>query len=63
MEGTTIPLDIIFITSDWIVKSVKQGIPESTEILSEDGVQFALELNAGSGIVAGDLVEIDEPEE
>lgn len=57
MKDTQIPLDIIFIDEDLTVISVHQGTPESEEQIVEDNVAFVLEINQGSGIVAGDELE------
>lgn len=59
MEDTYIPLDIIFINEDKEVVSVKDGIPNTTDYISEDGVKYVLELNKDSGIEPGDVLEID----
>lgn len=56
MKSTSIPLDIIFINEDGVVISVKQGVPESEELISESSefVAYVIELNAGSGVKPGD---------
>lgn len=59
MHNTIIPLDIIFIDSDKEVISVKKGVPESKELISEDNVKYVLELNENSSIEPGDVLEID----
>lgn len=63
MKDTDIPLDIIFIDSEWIIKSVQQGIPNTEDILSADDVQYVLELNQNSGVTEGMEVEIEDPDE
>ena len=60
MVDTSIPLDIVFIDEDLIVKSVKSGQPNSEEYISETNVQYVLEVNKNSGIKAGDEVELSE---
>ncbi len=63
MHDTDIPLDIIFISEDWVVNSVHKGIPRSTEILSDPNSQYVLEINQNSGIEAGMEVNTDgEPD-
>lgn len=62
MHGTSIPLDVIFINSDWEVISVKKGMPYDETILSEDNVQYVLELNQNSGVKPGDEVDIEDDE-
>ena len=59
MEDTEIPLDIIFINEDKEVISVKQGVPNTTDYISEDGVKYVLELNQNSIVEPGDILEID----
>lgn len=62
MKDTKIPLDIVFIDEDYEVKSVKEGKPDDETILSEDDVQYVLEVNANSGIKKGDELDFDEEE-
>lgn len=62
MKNTDLPLDIIFINSDWIVTSVVQGAPNTEDILSGTA-QYVLELNQNSGVQSGDEVELDDPDE
>lgn len=63
MKDTEIPLDIIFINSDLEVISVKQGEPMSEDFISEDNVQYVLEVNQNSGIEEGDDVILDYEED
>lgn len=71
MKDTTIPLDIIFINENGIVISVKQGVPESEDLISESSefVAYVIELNANSGVKAGDetslgkTIEETDPDE
>lgn len=58
MKDTDIPLDIIFISSDWIVNSVEQGVPNSEDIITGYDSQYVLELNQGSGVTSGMEVEV-----
>lgn len=60
MHGTSIALDVIFINSDWEVVSVKKGIPYDETILSEDNVQYVLELNQNSGVKPGDEIDVED---
>lgn len=60
MKDTEIPLDIIFIDEDWEVVSVKQGQPLDETILSEDNVQYVLELNQNSGVKEGDEIDVED---
>lgn len=59
MLDTDIPLDIIFIDENKEVISVKQGEPNTTDYISEDNVKYVLELNQGSTVEPGDILEID----
>lgn len=69
MKDTLIPLDIIFVGEDNIVISVKQGQPESEDLISENNVAYVIEVNQNSGIQSGDKVTFktgfdkEEPEE
>ena len=60
MRGTSIALDVIFINSDWEVVSVKKGMPYDETILSEDNVQYVLELNQNSGVKPGDEIDVED---
>lgn len=62
MKDTTIPLDIIFVNERGIVISVKQGTPESEELLTESSefVAYVIELNANSGVKPGDQTSLGE---
>jgi hypothetical protein len=57
MEDTKIPLDIIFIDEDLKVISIKEGIPYSTNFITEKNVLYVLELNKNPGIEKGDEIE------
>lgn len=57
MKDTKIPLDIIFIDEDLQVISVHQGIPDSEDFITENNVNFVLEVNQNSGIKSGDELE------
>ena len=57
MKDTKIPLDIIFLDEDMTVLSVQQGIPESEDFITENNVNFVLEVNQNSGIKQGDELE------
>lgn len=56
MKDTLIPLDIIFVGEDNIVISVKQGQPESEDLISENNVAYVIEVNQNSGIQSGNKV-------
>ena len=60
MEDTIIPLDIIFINEDFEVTKVAKGEPLNKESLSSPDTKYVLELNAKSGVKAGDDVEFNE---
>ena len=62
MKDTEIPLDIIFIDSDWEVKKITKGNPFDETIISCDNVQYVLELNQNSGVQVGDEVDIEDNE-
>ena len=62
MKDTEIPLDIIFIDSDWEVKKIAKGNPFDETILSCDDVQYVLELNQNSGVQVGDEIDIEDDE-
>ena len=62
MKDTNIPLDIIFIDEDYEVISVKKGEPNSEKPIRESDVAFVLEVNQGSGIKKGDVLELEEDE-
>lgn len=62
MKDTEIPLDIIFIDSDWEVKKISKGNPFDETILSCDNVQYVLELNQNSGVQVGDEIDIEDDE-
>ena len=57
MRDTKIPLDIIYINSDQEVIDVKQGIPEDDTLLSVEDTMYVVELNRGSGVRIGDILE------
>lgn len=63
MKNTIIPLDIVFISPKKKVISVKQGEPESTDLITEYNVLYVLEVNQGSGIQPGDKVDLDDLED
>lgn len=63
MSETKLPLDIIFINEYGEVISVANGEPMSEELMEEDDVKYVLELNADSGVEAGDDVDLSEIEE
>lgn len=62
MKDTEIPLDIIFIDSDWEVKKIAKGDPFDETIISCDNAQYVLELNQNSGVQVGDEIDIEDDE-
>lgn len=62
MYQTSIPLDVIFIDPNWEVVSVKKGMPYDETILSENNVQYVLELNQNSGVKPGDEIDVEDDE-
>ena len=63
MDDTFIYLDIIFIDEYWEVISVAVGAPYDKTYMSEKNVKYVLELNANSGVKAGDDVDLTEVED
>lgn len=63
MKNTLISLDIIFIDDDMEVVSVKQGQPMSEEPITEDDIQYVLEVNSNSGIEEGDQLVIEDSDD
>lgn len=63
MKNTLISLDIIFIDDDMEVVSVKQGQPMSEEPITENDVQYVLEVNSNSGIEEGDQLIIEDSDD
>jgi hypothetical protein len=59
MKDTLIPLDIVFIDEDGEVISVKQGTPNSEDMITEHNVAYVLEVNQNSGIKKGDELDLD----
>lgn len=60
MEGTLIPLDIIFINDDQEVTKVHKGIPNDKTLISSPETAYVLEVNVNSGIKVGDEVELED---
>lgn len=63
MKDTPVSLDIVFINEFYEVISVATGEPFSEEFITEDNVLYVLEVNANSGIKAGDDVDIEDVDE
>ena len=63
MKDTPIDLDIVFICPCFKVISVHTGIANTTDPITENNVQFVLEVKADSGIKEGDEVGFDGLEE
>lgn len=62
MKNVDIPLDIIFVNEQGVVISVKQGIPNSEEYITESSefISCVIEVNSNSGIKAGDRTDLFE---
>lgn len=60
MKNVDIPLDIIFVNQEGTVISVKQGVPNSEEYITESSefISCVIELNANSGVKAGDKTDL-----
>ena len=60
MKNVDIPLDMIFINQDGIVISVKQGVPNSEEYITESSefISCVIELNVNSGVKPGDKTDL-----
>lgn len=63
MKNTHVPLDIIFVNEEDEVISVKRGVPESEDLMTESDVLYVIEVNKGSGVESGDEVEFEDDEE
>lgn len=65
MKNVDIPLDIIFVNQDGVVISVKQGIPNSEEYITESSeyISCVIEVNANSGIKPGDKTDLFDDRE
>lgn len=59
MQDTLIPLKICFFNEDFECISVKEGHPLSEELITEDDVQFVVELRHDADVKPGD--ELDLP--
>lgn len=57
MKDILIPLDLIFIDTEGVVKIVHQGEPGSEKFFTEKDTAFVLELNINSGVKVGDELE------
>lgn len=57
MKNTKIPLDVVFMDSDFKVLDVLEGIPETEDYLTVDETSAVLEVNKGSGIKKDDTLE------
>jgi len=54
MKNTPMPLDLLFIDQDGVVRAIRQGVPFSeSEIAPPVAVRFVLELKAGTAQKAG----------
>lgn len=63
MVDCEIPLSIIFIGSDKKVISIKDGVPNSEEYISEDNSQYVLEVNPTNEISIGDELVLEDSSE
>lgn len=59
MQGTEVPLDIIFIDDEFEVISVHKGKPFDETPITENEVLLVLEVNQDSGIQPGDELEME----
>lgn len=59
MVDCEIPLSIVFIGSDKKVISIKDGLPNSEEYISEDNSQYVLEVNPTNEINIGDELVLE----
>jgi len=57
MKDTLIPLDIIFIDEDLVVKAIHAGKAKSEDLMIEKDINYVLELNVDSGVKVGDDLE------
>ena len=57
MKDTNIPLDIVFIDDEMKVISIRKGIPNSNEFMTEKNVTFVLEVNENSEIKINDELQ------
>lgn len=60
MQGTEVPLDIIFIDDEFEVISVYKGKPFDETPITENEVLLVLEVNQDSGIQPGDELEMED---
>lgn len=63
MKDTDLPLDIIFFNEDYEAISIKKGEPNTEDFISEDDVKYVVELNRGSDVEPGDILDLDEDED
>lgn len=63
MVDCEIPLSIVFIGSDKKVISIKDGVPNSEEYVSEDNSQYVLEVNPTNEINIGDELVLEDSSE
>ncbi|MDA3856235.1 MAG: DUF192 domain-containing protein [Candidatus Woesearchaeota archaeon] len=57
MKDTKIPLDLVFMDSDFNVLDIFEGVPESEDYLTVDDTSAVLEVNKDSGIKKDDILE------
>lgn len=57
MKDTLIPLDIIFIDQEFMVKAIHSGKPQSEDLMTEKDINYVLEVNTGSGVKIGEDLE------
>ena len=54
MKNTPLPLDLLFIGADGVVRDIQQGVPFSEAVIAaEEPVRFVLELKAGTAAKTG----------
>lgn len=63
MKDTPIDLDIIFISPKCKIISKHHGIANNTDLITENNVQYVLELKYPSNVNPGDEVDLDDLED
>lgn len=63
MQGTSIPLDIIFINDDEEVTHVEQGVPNTETPITVPNTAYVLEVNQNSGVEEGDKLDFEDEDD
>ena len=63
MDQTLIPLDIIFIDDDYEISKVVEGQPNDKTPIGGKQIIYVLEVNAGSGVQPGDVMDLSALDE